>query len=177
MKLTPHAVCRRRGVSRERHTRNVAIGRMGVIIMWGVTAGKGSHNTSNARAVTADKTGRNSCMSKVPFWSMRPLMCSFLILHFLVATIENLGFLIFATSSCLSCLFVITAVLSPVYTSLSASQPSLISYPCSPVAQYSRNFSSPTHFPPFQVSGFDNSGKWRLRQCDKEQLNSFPLTL
>ena len=38
--------CRRRGVSRERHTRSVAIGGRGVIIMWGVTAGKASHNTS-----------------------------------------------------------------------------------------------------------------------------------
>ena len=46
--------CRRRGVSR------VAIGWMGVIIMWGVTAGKASHNTSNVRAVTAVKMGRNS---------------------------------------------------------------------------------------------------------------------
>ena len=27
--------CRRRGVSRERHTRSVAIGRRGEIIMWG----------------------------------------------------------------------------------------------------------------------------------------------
>ena len=52
--------CRRRGVSRERHTWSVAIGRRGVKIMWGVTAGKASHNTSNARAVTAGKMGRNS---------------------------------------------------------------------------------------------------------------------
>ena len=28
-------------------------------------------------------------MSKVPFWSMQPLMCSFLILNFLVATIDQ----------------------------------------------------------------------------------------
>ena len=40
--------------------RSVAIGRRGVIIMWGVTAGKASHSTSNARAVTAGKMGRNS---------------------------------------------------------------------------------------------------------------------
>ena len=52
--------CRRRGVSRERHTRILAIGRRGVIIMWGVTAGKSSHNASNARRVTAGKMGRNS---------------------------------------------------------------------------------------------------------------------
>ena len=39
----------------------VAIGRMGVIIIeGGVTAGKASHNTSNARVVTAGKMGRNS---------------------------------------------------------------------------------------------------------------------
>ena len=56
--------CRRRGVSRERHTRSVAIGRRGVIIMWGVTAGKASHNASNARGVTAGKMGRNSSISK-----------------------------------------------------------------------------------------------------------------
>ena len=55
--------CRRRGASRERHTRSVAIGRRGVIIMWGVTAGKASHNTSNASAVTAGKMGRNSSSS------------------------------------------------------------------------------------------------------------------
>ena len=52
--------CRWRGVSCERHTRSVAIGRRCVIIMRGVTAGKASHNTSNARAVTAGKMGRNS---------------------------------------------------------------------------------------------------------------------
>ena len=28
--------------------------------MWGVTAGKASHNASNARGVTAGKMGRNS---------------------------------------------------------------------------------------------------------------------
>ena len=52
--------CRRRGVSREWHTRSIAIGRRSVIIMWGVTAGKASHNASNARGVTAGKMGRNS---------------------------------------------------------------------------------------------------------------------
>ena len=45
--------CRQRGVSRERHmecnNNNV-----------GVTAGKASHNASNARGVTAGKMGRNS---------------------------------------------------------------------------------------------------------------------
>ena len=40
--------------------RSVAIGRRGVIIMWGFTAGKASHNASNARGVTAGKMGRNS---------------------------------------------------------------------------------------------------------------------
>ena len=52
--------CRRRGISREPHTRSVSIGRRGVIIMWGVTARKASDNASNARAVTAGKMGRNS---------------------------------------------------------------------------------------------------------------------
>ena len=41
-------------------TQSVAIGRRDVLIMWGVTAGKVGHNTSNARAVTAGKIGRNS---------------------------------------------------------------------------------------------------------------------
>ena len=44
-------------------TRSVAIGRRGVIIMWGVTAGKARHNTSNARAVTVGKMGRNSSIN------------------------------------------------------------------------------------------------------------------
>ena len=30
-------------------------------VCWGVTAGKASHNASNARDVTAGKMGRNSC--------------------------------------------------------------------------------------------------------------------
>ena len=58
-----HFACksyRRRGVSRERYTRSLAVGRRGVIIMWAVTAGKASHNASNARGVTAGKMGRNS---------------------------------------------------------------------------------------------------------------------
>ena len=46
--------CRRRGVSREWHTRSLAIGRRGVIIMWGVTAGKASHY-ANARGVTVGR--------------------------------------------------------------------------------------------------------------------------
>ena len=54
--------CRRRGVSRERHT-SLAIGWRGVIIMWGVTAGKASHNASNAWGITAGKMGRNSSNS------------------------------------------------------------------------------------------------------------------
>ena len=52
--------CRRRGVSRERHTRSLAICRRGVIIIWGVTVGKANHNASNARGVTAGNMGRNS---------------------------------------------------------------------------------------------------------------------
>ena len=46
-------------ISRERHTRSIAIGWRGVIIMWGVTAGK----ASNARAVTASKMGHHSSMT------------------------------------------------------------------------------------------------------------------
>ena len=49
-----------RRLSRAAHMRSVAIGRRGVIIMWGVTAGKSRHNASNARGVTAGKMGRNS---------------------------------------------------------------------------------------------------------------------
>ena len=68
--MTLNSACkssRRRGVSRERHTLSVSIGRRGVIIMWGVTAGKASHNTSNARAVTAGKMGRNSSIYNVHY--------------------------------------------------------------------------------------------------------------
>ena len=58
--------CRRRGVSRERHTRSVAIGRRGVIIMWGsLQERRATHNASNARGVTAGKMGRNSSLSNV----------------------------------------------------------------------------------------------------------------
>ena len=48
-----------RRLSRAAHT-SLAIGRRGVIVMWGVTAGKASHNASNARGVTAGKMGHNS---------------------------------------------------------------------------------------------------------------------
>ena len=44
----------------ERRAWRLAIGRRGVITLFGVTAGKASHNASNARGVTASKMGRNS---------------------------------------------------------------------------------------------------------------------
>ena len=47
-----------RGAS-ERRAWNLAIGRRGVITLLGVTAGKASHNASNARGVAAGKMGRN----------------------------------------------------------------------------------------------------------------------
>ena len=46
--------------ARERHAWSLAIGRRGVITLLGVTAGKASHNASNARGITAGKMGRNS---------------------------------------------------------------------------------------------------------------------
>ena len=49
----------------ERRAWSIAIGRRGVITVFGVTAGKArSHNASNARGVTTGKMGRNSSLPK-----------------------------------------------------------------------------------------------------------------
>ena len=51
--------CRRRGFSRERHTRSVAIGRSGVIIMWGSLQERRTTTELIARGVTAGNMGRD----------------------------------------------------------------------------------------------------------------------
>ena len=56
-------MCKPGGGARERRAWSLANFRRGVITCWGVTAGKASHNASNARGVTAGKMGRNSSQS------------------------------------------------------------------------------------------------------------------
>ena len=63
--------CRRRGISRERHAWSLAIGQRGVIIKWGVTAGKANQNASNARGVPVGKMGRNSSIYNRTWMSFR----------------------------------------------------------------------------------------------------------
>ena len=52
------------GGPHKRRVWSLAIGRRASQQFWGVTAGKGSHNASNARGITAGKMGRNSSVYK-----------------------------------------------------------------------------------------------------------------
>ena len=60
IKLRMQVLPAARRLSRAAHVQ-LCLWSEGVIIMWGwVTAGKASHNASNARGVTTGKMGRNS---------------------------------------------------------------------------------------------------------------------
>ena len=53
--------------ARQRRAWSLAIGQSGVITLLGVTAGKASHNASNARGVAAGKMGCNSSVYNITY--------------------------------------------------------------------------------------------------------------